>query len=359
MVFNNALNGFERTNKQRDNPLRIRGTTIIENDTYTAPELNEAISTSVKVPQTLQTGILTTEGGSTSLVVANTATSIDILGGTGQVVDRTDVLNGNITITNVTWPSETNVSITPLLPSPDGNFPIAKDINGDTVVIDAGGSSLLTSVQQMSHIQIGVLTVASGSITLLSIGAFAAYAVGGQFYPLSTTFGVMNSQAQPVTIEPSIANPSNLRFKVNEGEVHSTIAGFFFNPELPNSVIIDPAVDPQAAVVLALRDNSFSFSGTNEIDPTMYESPVGTLNTVGTNKFTLQRLYLFPGSRLIATLYGETDFTSLALAESAALVPPPKIALFASAIFIANLAIKKEATDFSQPGVEFSLFDVD
>jgi len=359
MVFNNTKNRFEQPDVNGDNPLRIDGTSKIDGTERSAPELDLALQGGFVGSQTAMSGLLTIDGGDqTTLVTSSSSTTIDVLGGTGQIVNRDTVLFGTVTITDVTWPTRTNIAIGPLLPSTTGIFPIAIDINGDVAILDSGGPGL-SIPQQWNYMQVGIITVTSGNIDTVQVAALPAYSAPLEVPVVGGVLGFANSKANPYTIEESAAEPATLKIKVNTGQAHAPLVAFAIDPRQPGIIISTTPTDPSPQVLYALRDATFLISGTDEIDPSQYESSPGTLASVGTNRFSVQKVFLFPVDNTIGVMYGTGDFVSLNLAIAAAATTLfPQQPILNTAIPIAFLAIEEGITDFTNPGTEFSFFDV-
>lgn len=369
----NVLNGFAQpvnssNGSKSDNKLYINGTNCIDGQDRTAKELNDALNQigdntdrlevlERRTLQVLSTGLYQVDGGGTTLIQPTSATTIAVTGGKGQFVDRQNVLAGGETIQDIIWPTMPSIDIVPLLPAPTGNWPVVIDNTGTILIIDSKQSSKLDVMQRQSYIQLGVISTVSSQLTSITSGTYPAYNTALDPYALSTAIGVINSKQDPLSIEPSVVFSSLLRFKINAGSAYSSIAGFSVDATTPNTVVRVSDTDPQPLLGYALRDGSIAFPPTQEVDPNQYEISPGVLAPVGPNKITLQRVFLFPANGIIGIIYGDEIFTSLSDAFNSSFFPPPILPITSSTLHIADLAIESNTTDFTQPDINFQLFD--
>lgn len=306
-------------------------------------------------------GIRTVDGGDQSVLVVQTgATTVNVKGGSGFIIDRSNIINGRAQSKFIRWADKINLDLTPLLPDTDGNFPTAIDQNGDVVMLEGGNNvSLLTPEQFNVHIQIATITVSGGNIQSVNLGAYPNYGLGNSFYPLIRAMGKINSRANPLSIEPSQTNGTTLlQLQSNPGEHFSALSGYVFDVNLPHFVLQTEVVDPLVLIHLK-RDSTFSFSATSEVDPEQYEDPIGTLNAVGVNKWTLQRIFLFSQREfsIVAPIYGDAEFATKTAAIASSVFPAPSLPITTTAFHVADLAIRQGAKDFSDPN-EFEFLDV-
>jgi len=82
------------------------------------------------------------------------------------------------------------------------------------------------------------------------------------------------------------------------------------------------------------------------VDPDFWDDGTGTLNGVTNNRFTIKRFYFFGQNDKILTTYGQAEYTSLVLAESAIFSESPVLSpLLATGSFVSALIIQEGVTD--------------
>lgn len=295
-------------------------------------------------------GIRVVDGGDQSaLLTPASSTSINVKGGGGFVANRDNIINGVAQSIYIRWPDFNNVDIAPLLPALTGNFPVVINMNAEIEILDSGGSSVPTASQFNNNIYIGVIATNNGTIINLQIGAFPTYGAANAVYTMLRAVGALNSAANPITVDPSATlGASFLRIQSNPGEALSPAGGYIINPVTPHTVVRENTTDPLPLVALALRDSSFTFSATGELDPDNYEdTATGALIAMPNNKYQLQHLFFFPQGGILAAVYGGAFFNTLQAAINSAVTGLPIISGLTSALPIANIAIRQGTTDFS------------
>lgn len=121
-----------------------------------------------------------------------------------------------------------------------------------------------------------------------------------------------------ITISGTVFGPdgANLNMVKTAGVVFKKGLNFCINPNNPHQMSLD-AEDP---VTLRYRlSDGTEYADSPTIDPNNYESPLGTLAAVGSNKWTIQRIFIFPSNATttIDNLYvtrvqpGQAEYVSL------------------------------------------------
>lgn len=292
----------------------------------------------------ISTGILTVDNDDRSnLITRASTTEIDILGGTGVIVDRTDPLDPFVTF--VDWDAQTNITV----PAGDGAHSVGVDVDG-IVFVDTSVDPVFSLEKRRSLIRLGVVIVGTpvGDITPV-VSSQSAYGIGTRLQDMLYALGPVNDITESISIEASPTG-TGLQLQLNPGQVISSGAGYTFSADVPDVIDQTTTVDPAPVVALALSDNSFTISATAELDPTQFESSSGTLSPVTGNKFTLQRVFVVPLVRFVVAYYGTVEYNSLALAVAA-----DNIQLFSepgiteASVLVNSLAVENNTTDITDP----------
>ena len=305
-------------------------------------------------------GIRTVDGGDqTQLIVRSGSATVDLKGGSGIIADRRDIITGLAQSMYVRWETELNIDVTPLVPSPNGNFPVVINIDGDLEILDSGTSSIPTVSQYNDVIVLAVITMVGGVIANLNVLAFPTYGTASTLYAIMSAVGSLNSSVNPFVIDGSTTfGATSLRLEVSAGEAFAPGGGYFLDPNTPSSIVTTTPTDPLPLIALAIRDSSFSFSATGELDPDNFEDPVLGLIATPNNKYTLQHLFMFPQSKIGVAIYGDEAFNTLQGAKNSVINGLPVISGLTSAIPTANISIQQATTNFNNPGTQFDFLDV-
>ena len=230
--------------------------------------------------------ITTTPGG----------TTYDIAAGTGYIVDNyTDPTTP--VVTKVAWAAKTGLTPSGLT-TLNTQF-ITIDVNGDLVEED----DLPTEIEMRDIIYLGKLLIDPVTDTTISGLTFPrmSYAIKSQLDDLIASIGVITSTGNTYS-----ANGANLSLDRTEGITFRTGANY------PNSYKNPSSITNAADTLLTLRTvwqsatpGEFETSGDlTEIDPTKYDDGSGTLASVPSGKFTVQRVYFFTAGTTFVT-YGQ------------------------------------------------------
>ena len=154
------------------------------------------------------------------------------------------------------------------------------------------------------------------SITSVSNNVITSYDDVNQTSNFIQAFG-------PLKIDGLSISPQsgNLQITIEAGQ--SYLYGGFYqqNPNDASHKSTNQVVSPQIARVY--RDGSGSFIVDNNngsfyttVNPTVYDNGSGTLASVGSGNWSIQRVFFNPVTNRVHIYYGQTIFTTLALAKS-------------------------------------------
>lgn len=108
------------------------------------------------------------------------------------------------------------------------------------------------------------------------------------------------------------ANGANLSINKSAGKMFKRGVNFNIDNKNPHLITLAGLIAP-SNIRYRLSDST-EYSNTNVIDPNYYENPLTVRTIVDNNKFTVQRIFIFP-SNLIRIQYGQTMYASMADAE--------------------------------------------
>ena len=189
------------------------------------------------------------------------------------------------------------------------------------VYIDSSGTvnqqtTPFTDAQIAHNIIIGSIIHTSGTIDFVKTFPVTAYGAIPQLQEFSRIFGPMKKSGHAVT-----ANGSNLKLNRAAGVAWAFGRNYASDPNNPS--LVSDAAKTDAVIHRYYADSSTGHTldtndgaGYTAIDPTKYDDSSGTLATVASGKFTVQRLYYFPNEiNTIVAYYGKEEYTSLSVAE--------------------------------------------
>lgn len=245
-------------------------------------------------------GVISINGGDAEL--------IDITAGAGQVLDPTTT-PADPQWTEVSWTAFTAETLTFRATDPF-----------TTLMIDNGG--LLVQVARQAtpdefrtHIILGiVLHVGNADVESVSNSPTTAYDVGGTLYDLMDFIGLLNRPGGNV-YSP---NGANLELDRSSGSVFGRNLNRITDPESPNVInttLATGTIDP----VYTYRDGSGGWIFVNKtvVDPDMFDDGTGSLSTIPTNDYTIQRIYYAAGTDETFIEYGQDTYANLADAQAA------------------------------------------
>jgi hypothetical protein len=296
-------------------------------------------------PLTPDQKTLITRGSATGLISggilsinAGDNTKYDLTAGSAQIVDNvTNPVNPTFQI--VSWVAQTAVTVTNIATLPqtfvgvqaDGTFP---------------QQLLQFSQDQLRDIvQLGVLAHPTGVISSVT-DARIAIAINPDlnFYDLQFAMGPVNVSGNQIS-----ANGSNLN--INKSSGISMIAGINFANDPKNPNIFTEAAQTAAFFITFGNDgagNAAVFGVGTNIDPSNYDDGSGTLASVPTNNYTIQRIFYGLGNGLIAVKYGQNLYTSqLAAVTSIQDESIIRFAIEGPVLLLASLVVRSGATDLT------------
>lgn len=208
-----------------------------------------------------------------------------------------------------------------------------------------------TNPQFRTHIVLGVTGFVGGSIVNILALPVILPGQGNQLVELIESLGPFNVSGNAIT-----ANGANLMLDHASGTLFSRSFNHFDGPTLTN--------DPHVATTTAQSPASFTYatqatttfpSPVTLVDPANFDSG-GVITPVGggSNRSTVQRIYLFPvdaTANQLLILYGQATYASLSEAVAAVSTEDftPNPAVGAGGVFIASIALIRTATDLSDP----------
>ncbi|MCP3684167.1 MAG: hypothetical protein GY861_15910, partial [bacterium] len=251
------------------------------------------------------TGLL--EGG---IVSQDTSTTVDWTSGRGQIADYSDPENP--VISDVTWNAVSGQSITNI--ATDGVTAFGYDSDGNIVeklstamtIADAHDAIWFASVFHLSGAIVGVITI-PGNLGYDGVGSYTDF---------------INLVIGPANISGNVysANGTNLNIDVVGGPAYLLGANFRNNPQISDSVILgsDTALSFYKVYKSAGAGASMEYDGTpvTAIDPTQYDDGSGTLASVTSGYWTIQRIFRGRDGMTIVA-YGQQEFATKTLATEA------------------------------------------
>ncbi len=280
------------------------------------------------------TGLL--EGGVLSLA---TSTTVDWTSGAGQVADYSDPENP--VITDVTWGAVTGFTPTNL--ATDGSTIFGYNSSGVFT------EKLATAVTiQDAHDYIFFSSITHIGSTIISINPTPGN-LGYDGIGSYTDF--INLVIGPANIDGNIygENGANLNIDVLGGNAYIIGSNFRTNTKIPDSVTLasDTALDFQRVYQSTGLNMTYQGAVTDTINPNNYDDGSGTLASVTTDFWTIQRIYRGrTGETFVA--YGQQEFTTRAVAlEALGSEPFTEKSPLPFMLFRCSLLIKEGATDLS------------
>ncbi len=286
--------------------------------------------------QVQATGIL--EGG---VVSQASGTTVDWTSGRGQVADYT---NPEVpVITDVPW--DAVAGFTPTNIAIDGQTALGYNSSGVLVEVLA---TAITIDDPHDIVFFGTVVHVSSTIT----GVIAA--PGNLGYDGITSFAdFINLVIGPANVDGNIYGPNGANMTIDVIGGNAYILGSNFRTDTTTPDIVTLASDTALTFIKMYRSAgaglSMLYDGapTTLIDPTQYDDGSGTLQAVGANNWTIQRIFRSRGSATIIA-YGQEVFNTKALAlealgsESFIEKSPLPLTLFRG-----SLVVSEAATDLS------------
>lgn len=223
------------------------------------------------------------------------------------------------------------------------------------IYIDENGSvqqqaTAFTDAQIANKIIIGSVVHSSGTIDFVKTFPITAYGATAQLAEFARMFGPMKKTGHKIT-----ANGNNLSIDRAAGTAFAFGRNYSNDPNNPS--IISDAAKTVCAIHRYYSDGSTGHTkdtnagaGYNFLDPTKYDDGDGTLATMNTSKFSVQRLYFFPTTpNVVVSYYGKNFYNSIEEAEKTYLIEDFTEAdnTYSQAIYLGAVILKGNATDLS------------
>jgi len=242
------------------------------------------------------TGVLT--GG---LITINAdPTKIDISAGTSFYVDNSNILSP--VYDKLSWNTQTGLTPTDL--STNGRLWVGVERTSPGV----GSIVFATSFTPKQLRTIAVLgrVWANGSSTIEGVGRYITPAFGYEKIvdDLSTALGSINIDGNKFT-----PNGSNLLLDKSAGHAYRFTANGGTDLDSPN-ILSDSAATAISAYHYHVPSGTYITSLESAIDPNYYDSG-GVKTATPNSKWTIQRIYYFPGSGIVDVLYGQYSYNTL------------------------------------------------
>lgn len=199
-----------------------------------------------------------------------------------------------------------------------------------------------TATQRRTIVQLGA-AIHSNNVSINAVNQITA--PGGQI--LNQVQDFINAIG-PLNVSGNVmsANGANLNVNKSLGTI------FKYGSNFPTSSTDPHQLTIAAGTAITFRyrtQTSVETADTTSIAPTQYDN-AGTLTAVGTNNFSVQRIYIFQ-SGLVRLQYGQAIYSTMANAlagiASESFVTESNIA--GNGIALAYLVVKGNATDLSDP----------
>jgi hypothetical protein len=297
--------------------------------------------TAWQADQNEESGILT--GG---ILTIGTGSTISVSAGTGQIYTNTVVSSEIVTtVTSVSWNAFTNVSLTYLATKQFSYLYIDQFgalIQSDTVFSDAVFKS---------SIVIGIVVHLNNSTVNAVINSQnAGYGDSHRLYELYNSFGPIKRAGLTLS-----SNGANLKINRSSGSALLIGCNYTTDQFEPDIATINSYTDVKFARVRANGTGGFTFDSNSgslytAIDPNNYDDGTGTLASVTSGYWTIQRFYLFPNitDRLV-NYYGVASYATLGDALTALPNENFNESTFTArdTVFLGYVIVKQGVTDLS------------
>lgn len=243
-------------------------------------------------------GILSINGGDN--------TKFDLAAGAGYIVDNSTNPEAPV-VTKVVWPTRTGLT-TPY-----------RTTNSRTEILINSAANVVTQTtvsqaDMRDYIYIGkVIHNNLSTINAVNTLPHVAYNVALKSCDISKALGSINISGNAYS-----ANGANLNINKTSGDIFRVGSNYVISKKLPN-IFTSAAATP---VTFRYRyqngSGGFTTTGTTTaIDPNKYDDGSGVLQSVPTNKYTIQRVYLYAGTDNTYITYGQYTYNSLTEAKAA------------------------------------------
>ena len=292
--------------------------------------------------ENIPTGIL--NGGELS---TNTATTFDVAAGDGVInILNKDVSDPHPEIKKVAWSATT---VTHTL----GNAGNADQLNTWIYVDSAGAIQQTLSIPSPSlwrnNIILGSVIHSENVIRFVKTFPRPAYSNGNTVAEFIEIFGPLKKSGHLLTVNSS----NNMRLDRSAGVAFALGRNYEADAEEPN-LVSDSASTPvfhrySSTSGGFTKDDGIAGAGYTDIDPSKYDNN-GTLTTISSGHYSVQRLYYFPNNtNVIVVYYGKDEYNSMDVAEKNYLLEDFQEAENTSsqAIYLGALIVKGNTTNLN------------
>ena len=264
-----------------------------------------------KFTEVLPTGIL--NGGNLSVA---SSTEFTIAAGNGIINDlnKTTLSEPHPEIINVSWSSQT-ITVSGL------NSGNPNQLN-TWIYVDQNGTvqqqnTVFTEAQVRSNIIIGAAIHSSGTLRFVRTFPRTAYNATSQILEFVSVFGPIKKSGHVLS-----ANGTNLSLDRSAGVSFALGRNYDTDPENPSTVT--DSAKTQCVIHRYYKDGLGGFvkddgtgsAGYSVLDPSKYDNGSGTLATVPTGHYSIQRFYYFPSTPdILIAYYGVAEYNSMENAE--------------------------------------------
>ena len=290
----------------------------------------------VDMTQTMMsTGLLT---GGILQITDGDNTKFDVAAGEGYVIDNhTNPLAP--VVQRVKWAAKEAQS-TPLLTT-DTRTEVLVDGDGELVL-----QSSVTSGDYRDYIYLGKV-IHNNLTTINAVNTLPNLVYNNELDALDLAFalGSINISGNQYS-----ANGTNLNLDKTSGESYRTGSNYVIDNKIPNNY----TSSSQTALSFRYRyrNGSGGFTTgalTTSVDPTKYDTGTGTPASVPSGKYTIQRIYHYPGTGNTYLTYGQSYYNHMTDAKSAIPTEDPIIdpVLSSEAVLRSYLVLKYNASNLS------------
>lgn len=292
--------------------------------------------------ENIPTGIL--NGGELS---TNTNTTFDVAAGDGVInILNKDTADPHPEIKKVEW---SNTTVTHTL----GNAGDTDQLNTWIYVDSTGAIQQTLSVPSPSlwrnNIVLGSVIHSENIIRFVKTFPRPAYSNGNTVAEFIEVFGPLKKSGHLLTVNSS----NNMRLDRSAGVSFALGRNYETDAEEPN-LVSDIASTPvfhrySSTSGGFTKDDGAAGAGYTAIDPTKYDNN-GTLTTISSGHYSVQRLYHFPNNtNVIVAYYGKDEYNSMDTAEKNYLLENFQEAENTSsqAIYLGALIVKGNTTDLT------------
>jgi len=296
---------------------------------------------SASLKSTVGTGLI--KGGMLSVNVASGSTTFDISAGSGLVADQT--APENPIVTRVQWDTKTNVA---------ADF-LTSDIRTNVFINNSGGVAqsvgLVTYENTRDFIILGRLQH-SNRTTINAVNNLprVIYDIGTESDDLIMALGTININGNMYS-----ANGGNLNINKSSGQSYRMGANYANNKAIPNVTTDNPGT--AMSFQYRYRDSFGGFktsTSTTTVDVGHYDTNTGTPTAIpapsgNKPRWTIQRIYYFPGSGNTYITYGQSYYDSIADVRVAVTQESPVVdpLLTAEASMRCFLIVERTATSLN------------